>query len=1006
MAETGGVTGAWARLRTHFRSLLSLPLPRTVAAFLFSSFCRVHRRSVARLLLLAIASVEAAVASSPDQISPEHRKFFEEKIRPVLVDHCYSCHSAESEKLKGGLMLDSRAAWEKGGDSGVAVVVPGDPDASLLIQAIRHDDEDLVMPPKKPKLPAAVIADLTAWVKLGAPDPRTGTVDLKRADKETWWSLQPLASPAVPEPPGIPAAWSVSWIDRFVFARLAEKQLQPNPPADARTLIRRLSYDVCGLPPTIEDVEAFVEAVAVDRTRAVERWVDRLLASPGYGEHWGRHWLDVVRFGESVGFERNGLINTAWPFRDYIIRSLNDDKPFNRLIIEHLAGDVIGRDDPEVEVGTTFLVAGPYDNVGNQDPVAKANIRAGTLDDLINATSSAFLGLTVSCARCHHHKFDPIPTEDYYRLRAAFEGVEHGEREFSTPEERERFQATLAPLRTRRSEKAARLDALTKDILARASTAVEPENLLPAPAADLTEHAFSPVLARYVKFRILGRLSSPDSGVGAALDEFELWTTGPNPRNVALASAGTLAEGTENRRADDFAGAYGVQLATDGKFGARWQAGNPAELKLTLAAPEEIDRMVYSWIRGSAVENMRDTGGLVAEYELLTSLDGKEWRTAATSLERKPSSEKHAVARRLRAASPEDRAQRAALAAELAAGDAEIRAVPPLPKVWAGVFRPVEEPTRVHRGGDPMKPGNVVVPSSLAVLDSVMPSYELPVDAPENQRRLALAEWIASDSNPLTARVLANRVWHYHFGAGLVDTPGDLGYLGSRPTHPELLDALARRLQAHGWRLKPLHREILLSQTYQQSGARREDAARIDADARLLWRFPPRRLQAEEIRDTLLSVSGKLNGRMGGPGFRLYRYAEDNVSTYFPLDRPGPETYRRAVYHQNARASVVDYLSDFDLPDNAFPAPSRSRTTSPLQALTLLNHRFTLDLAEALAERMAGTDDAAVRRAFRWTLQRDPTTDELDAARGLISAHGARAFCRGMFNTNELLRIE
>jgi len=957
-------------------------------------------------LAWVLANAGLAFASVSEPIPPDQLRFFEEKVRPVLVEHCYECHSTRSEKLKGGFMLDTRMGWEKGGDSGEPAIVPGDPGVSLLLKAIRHDDDDLAMPPKKPKLSDSVVADLTAWVKMGSPDPRTGTVERKRADKATWWSLQPLVSPVPPDPKGISAVWSENWIDRFVFAKLAENQLLPNPPADPRTLIRRMTYDVTGLPPTAEEVEAFASAVTLDRGQAVGRLVDRLLASPGYGEQWGRHWLDVVRFGESVGFERNGVINNAWPFRDYVIRSLNDDKPFNRFIVEHLAGDVVGKGDPAVEVGTAFLVTGPYDNVGNQDLVAKANIRAVTLDDMINVTSSAFLGLTVSCARCHHHKFDPIPTEDYYRLRAAFEGVEHGEREFSTPEEREAFRAKLDPLVARRKERVARREELTKEILARSAAAVAAENALPAPSADFTEHRFTPVMAQSIKFRILAHLRSPESGVGAAMDEFEIWTAEPAPRNVALASAGTIVAGPENRRADDFAGAYGVHLVTDGKYGSRWQAGNPAELTLTLAAPERIDRLVYSWDRGSDLKLVEVMGGLVAEYELLISTDGQEWRTVATSLERKPSSARHAEARRLRAGSAEDRALRAALKGEIDVLDAAIKEVPPLSKVWAGIFKPVDQPTRVHRGGDPMKPGDAVAPSSLSVLDAVTPPFELPADAPESQRRLALAEWIAGDANPLTARVLANRIWHYHFGVGLVDTPGDFGYLGSRPTHPELLDALARRLQAHGWRLKPLHREILLSQTYQQSGDRRESATRIDADARLLWRFPPRRLQAEELRDTMLSVAGKLDGRMGGPGFRLYRYAEDNVSTYFPLDHPGPETFRRAVYHQNARASVVDYLTDFDLPDNAFPAPRRAQTTSPLQALTQLNHRFTLDLAEALAARMAGTDEAAVRRGFRLALQREPSRSELEGAKTLIEAQGMRAFCRALFNTNELLRIE
>ncbi len=302
------------------------------------------------------------------------------------------------------------------------------------------------------------------------------------------------------------------------------------------------------------------------------------------------------------------------------------------------------------------------------------------------------------------------------------------------------------------------------------------------------------------------------------------------------------------------------------------------------------------------------------------------------------------------------------------------------------------------------------MPSSLAVLatpDGTLKPFSLPADAPESERRLALANWIASDENPLTARVLANRVWHYHFGTGLVDTPSDFGYLGGRPTHPELLDWLAKRLQANGWRLKPLHREILLSQTYRQSGAYREAAARSDGNARLLWRFPPRRLEAEEIRDTLLAVSGKLDLRMGGPGFRLYRYLEDNVATYVPLDQHTPETYRRAVYHQNARASLIDGLTDFDLPDNAGATPSRISTTSPLQALTLLNHSFTLAMAEALAERVKAETGVAsqVRRAFALTFQRQPSAEEENAAMALIAKHGWRAFGRALLNANELLYL-
>ena len=280
------------------------------------------------------------------------------------------------------------------------------------------------------------------------------------------------------------------------------------------------------------------------------------------------------------------------------------------------------------------------------------------------------------------------------------------------------------------------------------------------------------------------------------------------------------------------------------------------------------------------------------------------------------------------------------------------------------------------------------------------------MDAADGERRLALARWITTGANPLTPRVLANRVWQYHFGTGLVDTPSDFGFLGGRPTHPELLDHLAARLLRHGWRLKPVHREILLSRTYRQGTALRADAALVDRDARLLWRFPPRRLGAEELRDTLLEVVGKLDRRMGGPGFRLYKFTQNNVSTYFPLDQHGPETYRRAVYHQNARASIVDVLTDFDLPDIAFAAPRRANTTTPLQALTLLNHSFTLDLAEALAARLDGEVNRQIARAYALTFQREPSVAERTAGAALVASHGVKAFCRALLNANELIYLE
>ncbi len=955
--------------------------------------------------LLVLSSVTMAAQEDAANVA-----FFEQRIRPLLVEHCYSCHSKEAKKLKGGLLLDSASGWKHGGDSGSPAIVPGDVDNSPLVKSVRYDDEDLQMPPKK-KLSETQIADLVAWVKMGAPDPRTGTVvEAKRADK-SWWSLQPLKKNAPPETPGIPEAWSRHPIDRYIFAQLAAKGLKPNPLAAARDIIRRLYYDVTGLPPTPAELKTWTAAYNADPTAAVAALVDQLLASPHYGEQWGRHWLDVVRFGESHGFERNLINDLAWPFRDYVINSINADKPFNQFIIEHLAGDVVGKNDPTVEIGTAFLVTGPYDDVGNADPVAKANIRANTVDDMVTATGNAFLGLTINCARCHHHKFDPMPTEDYYRVKAAFDGVTHGSRTLATLEQQQQHAAAIKPLQASMAKLQSQKEALEQRIVQRAIKEAATLTREP-PSAQLTEETFPSVTARHVRLSMLASTQTAESGVGARIDEFEVWSAADPKANVALATVGAKAEGATGRVAEDFDGAYGVQRVNDGKYSERWFAGSPAVLTIHLAKEETINRVSFSHDRLAPSEKpISGQGPAVEEYTLEVSLDGTTWQQVANSFDRKPRTETLIKARALRnSPTTQERSELGQFTQQIAAANTAILHVTPLPVAWAGRFdKPKTKPV-VFRGGDPMKPGDEIAPSSLAVLDRTAPAYTLPADAPESERRLALAKWIVSDENALTARVLANRVWHYHFGTGIVDTPSDFGFLGSLPTHPELLDWLAQRLQHHGWRLKALHREILTSQTYLQSADSRTDGARLDKDARLLWRFPPRRLSAEEIRDTMLQVSGSLDPRMGGLGFRLYQYKNDNVSTFVPLDKVGAETYRRAVYHQNARASVIDVLSDFDLPDTAFGAPKRAQTNSPLQALTLLNHSFTMDLADAMNQRIlqeAGSNDAfvLVRLAYELAFQRPPSESELSNAAALVQQHGLSALCRALLNANELIYL-
>jgi cytochrome c553 len=942
----------------------------------------------------------------------EGRVEFETQVAPILAKHCLRCHSGGNKK--GEISLATFADLESN-----EYVVGGDPDGSHLLQLVTSQDG------KRPEMPkdAAPLSDdqvalIARWIKEGAEWPDDVVVKEPSKADASWWSLQPLKMPSTsPE--------SAS-LDDFIRAKLAELDLTLNPPADRRTLIRRATYDLIGLPPTPEEVEAFVTDAD---PKAYEGLIDRLLASPHYGERWGRHWLDVVRFGESIGYERNDIINNLWPFRDYVIQSINDDKPFDLFIREHIAGDVFGKDDPRIAVSSAFLVAGPFDDVGNQDPVQVAQIRANTLDEIIRATSEAFLGMTVGCARCHDHKFDPVTQEDYYGLYATFAGIRHGSVELATPESHAVRSAKLKPLNQRKAGLEKTLAELEARILVRAQEKLASyETKWTRETIDRmgTEDRFPQITARFVRLVCEARDDKPNATTGFRIDEFEVWSVGDDAKNVALDRNGGKATG-KARKIEDFPGAYGPQLAIDGKLGARF-ISTGQDLTIELAEPTRIDRVVFSSARGETTPE-QSKFVFVAEYRIEVSVDGQRWQVVASGKDRKPIPQPAFVNHRLLTleTTDEDRDDKQRLKKELAAVKRAIAKVPGLPSVWIGsrVAADAKGPFHVFLGGSPQMKGPVVVPASLAVLSrsggEQSPSsiratastgsnrYRLSADAPESERRLALADWLVHPDNPLTPRVLANRLWHYHFGTGIVDTPSDFGYMGGRPTHPELLDFLAIKLKENGWRIKAMHQLIMMSETYQQSSSFREEAAKVDGDSRLLWRYPPRRLSAEEVRDTMLLIAGKLDTRRGGPGFRLYHFMQDNVCTYVPLDKHGTETYRRAVYHQNARASVVDLMTEFDQPDCTFSAPRRSETTTPLQALTMLNHSFTLDMATALAARLvreAGDDGASqVNLAFQLCYSRSATKDEIAACRDLVDDHDLAALCRVLLNTSEMIYV-
>jgi hypothetical protein len=738
--------------------------------------------------------------------------YFQKNVRPILQS-CVRCHSGDDSP--NGLDLTTRANALKGGESGPALK-PNDAARSLLYQMVLSK----AMPPKRP-VSAEQLAALRQWIQDGAVwegkiEKGEKTTDASRAGPD-WWSLQPIKRP---QPPTVRAKeWVHNPIDAFVLAALESRHLEPAPPADRAALLRRVTYDLHGLPPTPEEIDAFVQDKDAN---AYEKVIDRLLASPRYGERWGRHWLDVVRFGESNGFERDALRDHAWRYRDYVIRAFNDDKPYPQFVKEQLAGDVIEPVTQDGIVATGFLVCGPWDDVGNMvtaSTLLKLRVREEELEEMLAAVGQTFLGMTVNCARCHDHKFDPILQKDYYRLKAVFEGVRYGNRPMLTPEQQRASDAASADVKQRIAE-------------------------------------------------------------------------------------------TENR----------------------------------LASLEK--------------------GEVVERRQLLKEL---AWQRDTLAALQQP------------------------------------------PLTYAAIPSPAP-PTHVLVRGDVEKKGEQVGAGGLSVLKTPSSDFDLKFDVPEGERRRKFAAWVAHPDNPLPARVMVNRVWHYHFGRGIVASPNDFGYNGERSTHPELLDWLAGEFIANGWSVKKLHKLILLSATYRQASSFNEKAAAEDADNLWLWRFAPRRLEAEAVRDAMLSVSGKLNEELGGPSFRPFTIRIFNSHFYTLTDPLGPEFNRRTVYRINVNSAKSPFLDAFDCPDPSTKTPRRGVTTTPLQALGLMNNPFVLRQARCFAERVkkeAGNDaEEQVNRAYWLAFGRSPTKTETERAATLTKEHGLESLCWVLLNASEFLYVK
>jgi hypothetical protein len=910
-----------------------------------------------------------------------------QEVSTILVNYCVSCHGPTQKK--GGLDLSNRATALRGGKSGV-VIVPGLPDESPLFDKVAEGE----MPPSG-ALAREQVAAVRAWIETGAPYARQPLV-ARRAGAD-WWSLRPIRAISPPHHSSPEESRIKTPIDAFIVAELKANGLNLAPPADPGTLIRRVTLDLTGLIPTPQEIVAFTHAATIEPL-AYEALVDKLLASPQYGERWGRHWLDVVRFGESHGYETNLPRPAAWPYRDYVIRAFNRDAPFPQFVLEQLAGDVSGA-DWLTQAATGFLVGGTHDAVGNQTVEGMLQQRADDLDDMITATGTAFLGLTIQCARCHDHKFDPIAQKDYYSLQAIFAGVNHAERELPAPDP-ERRQRETAAIAVELAQVEERLDADEPRTDPARDTSVRP-----AVRAERNVERFAPVLARGVRMVIL----ATGDRMEPCLDEVEVYLARAAdshrpPVNVALASAGGVASASSEFPNSTI---HRIVHLNDGRHGngRSWISRVPGKGSITITWPEPrmIDRVVWGRDRDGVYRDR-----LATEYYIEAALEPGQWQVIASSLDRVPYNGADSATRSASATTTvgsegvQKRAELTARQAKLRARLAQLNATI---KVYAGTFTQ-PGPTHVLVRGDPTRKGPCMHPAAVA---AIQPAFTLDAKAPEALRRVTLARWIGDPANPLPARVMVNRLWHYHFGRGIVATPSDFGFNGAPPSHPELLDWLASTFIAGGWRLKPLHRLIVTSSAYRQSSRLDAVAQRIDRDNQLLWRMSPRRMEAESIRDAILATSGRLDTRMGGPGYNIWEPNTNYVAVYKPRGELDADGFRRMVYQFKPRSQPDPTFSAFDCPDAALVAPRRNVSTTALQALNLLNSHLVVQQARYFAQRLkleAGRDPVRqAERAFWLAFGRAPSATERSAAVSLITSHGAAAFCRALYNANEFMYV-
>jgi hypothetical protein len=910
---------------------------------------RVLTASLQYATAFLVAVLSAAVISNAQESKDEEQKnserrqeaslrdveFFEKNVRPLLVKHCYECHSDKEQN--GGLRLDFRETTLKGGDSG-SPLAPGNPDASLLIKAVRYNNQDLQMPPKGP-LAVSEVAILEEWIASGAHDPRTMTntegqpmaspTGMSIESGRQFWSLLPIANP---KPPSNKSSdWAKTPIDQFILNRLERENLQPAPTADRASLIRRVTLDLTGIPPTPDEIEAFTTC---ESPNAYAELIDRLLASPQYGVHWGRHWLDVARYADSNGLDENIAFGNAWRYRDYVIQCFNADKPIDQFFVENIAGDLIPDSSLESITGTGFLVLGAK-VLAEPD---REKLVMDTIDEQLDTIGKTFMGMTMGCARCHDHKFDPIKQVDYYALAAIFKStktfgdtnfgaIKHWhEISFADQVERESLKKVNAEI----AKHQASLSAFKSSAFNKLRTQVRGQ------AADYLVAATK--IAPDMTLQDVAAIAEP---------------MGLHPR-VLFQCRRQLSFQTEHPlflkwhellKANDASqiGEYYRDLfqRTEAAF-ADAKKKDPATKKLDDPELEMARAELYNLTGFLAIppkpefafdeETLKEIGRLATEARLAESFAPDE-------------------------------------SAVMGVNDGQVLTGLP-----------------IHIRGSHRNLGDVVPRDFPEVM---RPPHESPILSRKQSGRLEFARWLTSPNHPLTARVFVNRVWRWHFGKGLVETTENFGALGDRPSHPELLDYLARSFVESGWSMKELHRLILRSSTFQMSihNEASETASMVDPENRLLWRFHPQRMTAEQIRDSILLVCGQLDLRMDGKSvpLRNRQFVFDHTS----IDNTRYDSLRRAAFLPVIRNNVYTFFEQFDFPDPTMPTGSRNSTTVAPQALLLMNSELVINAAKRLTSQVCSSVSSPKERIellYREVYGRKASAHESERAIAFIAS--------------------